>query len=122
MFKHEKRKIATTSRRKTWIFIRPNYVLTRKSKNARMGKGKGNFKRWCTIVYPGRTFIEHTNVPIYIYKKYCKKMQIKMKVDFKTISALNYSRKQFTLHGNNVEPVDKYKLIRVKKKVNSMFN
>jgi ribosomal protein L16/L10AE len=31
--------------RKIWINLRPNHVLTRKSKNSRMGKGKGSFNR-----------------------------------------------------------------------------
>lgn len=29
-----------------WIFWKPNYPLTKKSKNSRMGKGKGIFLRW----------------------------------------------------------------------------
>jgi ribosomal protein L16/L10AE len=43
--RRRKRKIKTQHRRRTWLFIRPNYSLSHKSKNARMGKGKGNFKR-----------------------------------------------------------------------------
>jgi len=45
MLNRRKRKIKTFLKKKTWLFIRPNYPLTHKSKNARMGKGKGNFKR-----------------------------------------------------------------------------
>lgn len=30
---------------KVWVFIRPNHVMTKKSKNSRMGKGKGTFIR-----------------------------------------------------------------------------
>lgn len=29
-----------------WVFWKPNYPLTKKSKNSRMGKGKGPFLRW----------------------------------------------------------------------------
>lgn len=32
-------------KRKIWVFIRPNQVLTKKGKNSRMGKGKGSFIR-----------------------------------------------------------------------------
>jgi len=46
-----------------------------------MGKGKGNFKRWCTIVYPGRIFIEHNNISISSYKKYLSKMKNKLKIN-----------------------------------------
>ena len=35
----------TFGTRKYWIFIRPNMVLSKKSKNSRMGKGKGGFVR-----------------------------------------------------------------------------
>lgn len=29
-----------------WVYWKANYPLTRKSKNSRMGKGKGSFSRW----------------------------------------------------------------------------
>ncbi len=29
-----------------WIFLRPNFPISRKSKNSRMGKGVGSFVRW----------------------------------------------------------------------------
>jgi ribosomal protein L16/L10AE len=32
-------------RKRVWFCIRPNYILSKKSKNSRMGKGKGGFKR-----------------------------------------------------------------------------
>jgi ribosomal protein L16/L10AE len=30
---------------KIWVNLLPNYVISRKSKNSRMGKGKGSFER-----------------------------------------------------------------------------
>jgi len=33
---------------KVWIFYNSNYIISKKSKNSRMGKGKGNFLRWET--------------------------------------------------------------------------
>ena len=33
-------------KKNVWIFWKPNYPLTKKSKNSRMGKGKGPFLRW----------------------------------------------------------------------------
>ncbi len=33
-------------KKNVWIFWKPNYPLTKKSKNSRMGKGKGAFLRW----------------------------------------------------------------------------
>lgn len=89
MFKRRRRKIRTFLKKRTWLFIRPNYTLTHKSKNARMGKGKGNFKRWCTIVYPGRVFIEHVNVSHKTYLKYAAKIKIKLKIDLQIIKLSN---------------------------------
>lgn len=33
-----------------WVYWKANYPLTRKSKNSRMGKGKGAFSRWALRV------------------------------------------------------------------------
>lgn len=35
---------------KIWISLNLNYPISRKSKNARMGKGKGSFSRWTIIL------------------------------------------------------------------------
>lgn len=85
LLKRRKRKIHTFYRKKTWLFIRPNYTLTHKSKNARMGKGKGNFKRWCTIIYPGRIFVEHINLSPKTYTKYLYKIRLKLKLKLNLI-------------------------------------
>ena len=29
-----------------WVFLKPNFPISRKSKNSRMGKGIGSFTRW----------------------------------------------------------------------------
>jgi ribosomal protein L16/L10AE len=36
----------------------PNFILTQKSKNARMGAGVGKFIRLTCIVKPGKAFIK----------------------------------------------------------------
>lgn len=42
----------------------PNFILTQKSKNARMGAGVGKFIRLTNIIFPGKTLIKtwHYNV------------------------------------------------------------
>lgn len=40
-----------------WIFIRPNFLLTMKSKNSRMGSGVGLFVRVCSIVKPNKPIL-----------------------------------------------------------------
>jgi len=43
----KKNKISKIFKKKNvWVFWKPNYPLTKKSKNSRMGKGKGAFLRW----------------------------------------------------------------------------
>ena len=36
----------------------PNFILTQKSKNARMGAGVGKFVRLVSIIKPGKAFIK----------------------------------------------------------------
>ena len=43
---------------KYWLFMLPNYTLTQKSKNARMGAGVGKFVRLVNMVAPGKTVIK----------------------------------------------------------------
>lgn len=44
--------------RKIWLFLHKNYPLTKKSKNARMGKGKGAFNRYCSRVMQNHNIFE----------------------------------------------------------------
>jgi len=43
---------------KYWVLFLPNYTLTQKSKNARMGAGVGKFVRLTSIVKPGKSIIK----------------------------------------------------------------
>lgn len=47
---------------KFWIMIKPNFLLTMKSKNSRMGSGVGSYVRVASLVKP--------NKPIILFKKY----------------------------------------------------
>lgn len=52
-FKHKKNFL----NRKIWINLQPNYPLSKKATNARMGKGKGSFQRLILILKPKKIFI-----------------------------------------------------------------
>lgn len=52
-------------RRKCWIPIFPNFPLTKKSKNSRMGKGKGFFVRWIVRLQAGNKILETKHVSSY---------------------------------------------------------
>lgn len=44
--------------KKVWLFLHKNYPLTKKSKNARMGKGKGSLNRYCSRTYKNHNLFE----------------------------------------------------------------
>ncbi len=43
---------------KYWLLLPPNYLLTQKSKNSRMGAGVGKFVRLTNVSYAGKSFIK----------------------------------------------------------------
>lgn len=81
---------------KAWIFIRPNHVMTKKSKNARMGKGKGSFIRWCTLIQKGFIFAEFNNISYIRLNKAIYKLQNKIKVPLKIV----YKASTYKLQNN----------------------
>jgi hypothetical protein len=44
--------------RKVWLNLCANYPISKKYKNARMGKGKGSFARWSIKIKPMLCFME----------------------------------------------------------------
>lgn len=102
-------------RRRIWLFIRPNYVLTHKSKNARMGKGKGNFKRWCTIIYPGRPFIEHLNVTPRLYLRYIKKLSYKLKLKLYLIHHTQVQIKNLNINSGSLKTPNTVTYFKIKR-------
>ena len=62
--------------KKVWVFLHKNYPLTKKSKNARMGKGKGSFVRYCSRILQNHNLFEFKGfrfVDIFKIKKIFKK-------------------------------------------------
>lgn len=70
-----KLKYARVNVAKIWIFMRFNYPIRRKSKNARMGKGVGAFLRWSTRLKRGYTLVEFKGISTVRVQKMCKKWQ-----------------------------------------------
>lgn len=54
---------------KFWIMIKPNFILSMKSKNSRMGSGVGLYTRVCSIIKPQK--------PLILTKGYSKKFLLK---------------------------------------------
>jgi hypothetical protein len=72
-----KNKYLTYDRFFFWFFLKGNFPLTKKSKNSRMGKGKGMFLRWVINLLPNFIFIELlTYKQIFFFKYFNKKKNL----------------------------------------------
>lgn len=67
---------------KYWIMFLPNFILTQKSKNARMGAGVGKFLRLTSIVYPGKSIIKTWHYSYIFLKNVIKYFSFKFKSGF----------------------------------------
>lgn len=61
-------------REKIWYFGRPNFLIQKKSKNSRMGKGKGMIERKVIRVRRGFVLFEFYGVPFLKLKKFSTKI------------------------------------------------
>ena len=70
--------------KKVWLFLHKNYPLTKKSKNARMGKGKGAISRYCARVLQNHNLLEFSGFNLHellrLKKIFCKKTNIPLKI------------------------------------------
>ena len=73
-FFFKKRKIKDL---RVWFFLSKNFPISQKSKNSRMGKGKGIFIRTVIRVPKNKIFLEFSNMNIIFLKKICKSFKKK---------------------------------------------
>lgn len=78
---------------KYWLMIRPNFLLTMKSKNSRMGSGVGSYVRVSSVIKADTPIILVKNYSYYYIKKLIKYTKMKMNVNlylqhffFKTVN------------------------------------
>lgn len=81
---------------KIWVNLLPNYVLSRKSKNSRMGKGKGSFERWVIRITQGCILAEFLGISQYRLKQVLAVLNKKFNTKFYLISS-NLKNNQFSL-------------------------
>lgn len=87
--------------KKVWLFIHKNYPLTKKSKNSRMGKGKGSLSRYCSRTLKNHNLLEFIGFSInevfFLKKLFCKKTNIPIiiKSSFFTRSSYKYTHDCF---------------------------
>lgn len=71
--------------KKVWLFLHKNYPLTKKSKNARMGKGKGSISRYCSRIYKNHNIFEFVGFNLrelfFLKRIFNKKINIPVKIN-----------------------------------------
>lgn len=85
--------------KKVWLFIHKNYPLTKKSKNSRMGKGKGSLSRYCSRTLKNHNLFEFVGFSVkeilFLKKIFGKKTNIPVKIKgdffFKSSYKYNYN-------------------------------
>lgn len=70
---------------RAWVFIKYNQPLSKKSKNSRMGKGKGSFLRWCSKLKTGHIIIETKRIKFFRFFNYKKKIEKLVNTKFATV-------------------------------------
>jgi len=70
--------------KRVWLFLHKNYPLTKKSKNARMGKGKGSIVRYCSRIFKNHNLFEFSgfnlNELVLLRKIFNKKVNIPVRI------------------------------------------
>lgn len=79
--KNIKKKKKIYLQRKVWLNLNQNYPLSKKSKNSRMGKGKGSFLRWVVNIKPCICFVEFLGFNFFILNFLKKKFKICFRKD-----------------------------------------
>lgn len=82
-----RRSIAGFTKRKSkvWIRIFPDFPVSEKPTEVRMGRGKGNVSYWVSIVKPGRILYEVSGNDFLLLKAALKNASVKLPVSTKII-------------------------------------
>ena len=74
--------------KRVWLPYFPNVPIFKKSKNARMGKGKGSKINWKVILTPNISVLESKNIRIGRFIKYTRILLTRLPGKFTTVSIL----------------------------------
>ncbi len=66
---------------KFWIMVRPNFLLTMKSKNSRMGSGVGAYIRVCSIIKPNRPIMFIKNYSSFFITNTLRYLKLKLNLN-----------------------------------------
>ena len=75
----------TKRKSKTWIRIFPDFPVSKKPTEVRMGRGKGNVSHWVSIVKPGRILYEMAGSDVILLKAALKNASVKLPVSTRII-------------------------------------
>lgn len=77
-------------KKRIWIYLMMNIPITKKSKNSRMGKGKGLLMRWTCRVSSNCKLFEFYKINFNILNNYTKLWSKKINLPLTLISKKNY--------------------------------
>lgn len=80
---------------KYWILFLPNFILTQKSKNARMGAGVGKFVRLTSLVKPGKSFLKTWHYTLSYLKQTLYRFKYKIPNKFLIKNVTNKKKRLF---------------------------
>lgn len=81
---------------KVWIRIFPDFPLTKKPAETRMGKGKGSIEKWVCIIKPGRILYEISGVSEEIAKSAFELAASKLNIQTKFVKSGEWLWKSMT--------------------------
>lgn len=95
-------------REKIWYFGRPNFFIQKKSKNSRMGKGKGLIERKVIRVRKNFILLEFMGIPILKLHKLVKYLNKVLSVKMYLIKNYNHCFSLWSKNNKYVTYHDKY--------------
>ncbi len=75
---------------KFWMMVKPNFILSMKSKNSRMGSGVGIYTRVCSVIKPGKPVILITGYSTKFIKSVLNYLKLKLNIKFELINKRNW--------------------------------
>jgi len=109
--KFVKKNVKKRAQKKIWFFFSKNWTLTKKSKNSRMGKGKGSFLRWCYRMRAGTPLLEFKGYNFLILYKLRQILQKKIPLKLVCIRKLTTRQSSISKYYNTYQLINKLKTL-----------
>lgn len=93
---------------KIWYFGKINFSLQKKSKNSRMGKGKGMIERYVIRLHKNHILFEFKGFSYYRLKKFCLNVNKRTKLNFYLLFLKKINYKLWCSNNKYIYYFDKY--------------